>query len=126
MKDINQVMIRGRVGNVRTLGANGGVLSLSVVTKESYQDKKTGEWKDNSTWHRVKAFSSRKGLPPFDAFDKGMTVLVLGKLTVNRYEDSDGNERETVEIEASDISIIRNEDAKRSGSAKKNRYNEDF
>lgn len=105
MKDINQVTIRGRVGSVNIFGKDSNVLSLSVATTESYKDR-TGRWNDITTWHRVKAFSGRSGIPPFSALRKGMVVQVEGKLSTNKFVGKDGNEREMTEIEANEITCV--------------------
>lgn len=130
MRDINQVTLRGRVGSVKTFGQANNVASISVATTESYQDR-SGKWQDTTTWHRVKAFANNRNLPPFDSLEKGMIVQVTGKLTNNKFKDRDGNERENVEIEASDIVVILDQKADRYQKQapigeKAHNYEEDF
>ena len=128
MKDINRVELRGRVGNIQFFGRENNVASISVSTRESYQDRKTGEWTDVTTWHRVKAFTSNKALPPLDTIEKGMIISVIGSLSTNKYTDRDGNDRENTEITASDIAIIRDAKAaqKPQGAGRAANYDDDF
>lgn len=131
MKDINQVTIRGHIGNVRTFGRENNVASISVATTESYKDR-NGKWQEITTWHRVKAFASNSAIPPFESLQKGMLVLVNGKLTTNSYTDKDGNERESTEIDAAEIVGIIDlkadygEQSRPRGNQRQNNYDEDF
>lgn len=127
IKDINQVTIRGRVGNIKVFGKENNVLSISVATTESYKDR-SGRWNDITTWHRVKAFAGRPGLPPFSALQKGMIVQVAGKLSTNKFTGQDGNEREVTEIEAAEIVVISDvkENDLPADNSRPHNYEEDF
>ena len=128
MKDINQVTLRGRVGSAKTFGRENNVLSLSVATTESYQDR-GGNWQEVVTWHRVKAFANNRNIPSFDSFEKGMVVYVHGKISTNKYTDKDGNDRETIEIEATDIAIVdteRGANKGQGGNRGRNNDDQDF
>lgn len=128
MKDINRVELRGRVGSIQFFGRDNNIASISIATGENYKDK-NGEWKEVTTWLRVKAFPNNKNLPPLDTIEKGMIISVIGRIAVSKYKDRDGNERESVEIEANDMVIIQDAKAAQNAhnSGKSFNYNdEDF
>lgn len=128
MKDINRVELRGRVGSIQFFGRDNNIASISIATGENYKDK-NGEWKEVTTWLRVKAFPNNKNLPPLDTIEKGMIISVIGRIAVSKYKDRDGNERESVEIEATDIAIIdteRGANKGQGGNRGRNNDDQDF
>lgn len=129
MKDINQVTLRGHIGSVRFFGQNNSIASISVATTDGYRDK-SGEWKETTTWHRVKAFSSRPGMIDFSLLEKGQAIEVNGKIATSKYTDREGNERESTEVEANDLVIILDQRAasnnKQGGNRAFNYNDEDF
>lgn len=53
---VNKVIIVGNVGRqpgVRFLQEGTKVVNFSVATNETWKDKKTGERKERTEWHRV-------------------------------------------------------------------------
>lgn len=105
MRDINRIELLGRVGadpKIHKFDNGGEVVEFSLATKESWKDKKTGEWQDRSTWHKVKAFSPKnggRGIVGYveDALYKGATVRVLGQQTHREY-DKNGEKRYSAEV----------------------------
>lgn len=125
MKDINEVRVRGRIGSVKFFGQNNGIASISVATNDGYKDR-SGNWVDITTWHRVKAFATRPGMIDLSHLEKGQYIEVSGKITNNKYKDSNGNDRETVEIEAADIVVIADTERKNAGRNGHHDYEEEF
>lgn len=128
MKDINQVILRGRIGNIKVFGRENNVASISVATTENYKDK-SGKWNEVVSWHRVKAFSSNPAIPPFDTLEKGMNIQVAGKLTYNSYTDRDGVTKESVDIQADEIILVedlRMAAGRNAQPQKAHNYEEDF
>lgn len=65
-----------------------------------------GEWVDGETnWFRVTVFGA-KAEAVADSFKKGDTVLVVGELKQNTYQDKDGNEKTSMEIAAKDVGLV--------------------
>ena len=59
-RGINKVMIIGNLGSnpeIRYMPSGASVCSMSVATSESWKDKKTGEKKLRTEWHRIKLFN---------------------------------------------------------------------
>ena len=125
MKDINEVRVRGRIGSIKFFGSNNGIASISVATNDGYKDK-SGEWHETTTWHRVKAFATKPGMIDFSLLEKGKTIEATGKIVNNSYKDGNGNERESMEIEAADIVIIADGKADNRGRGGNRDYDEEF
>lgn len=105
MEQLNQVIIRGIVGNARiqTIG-NTEMVRFSVATTYSQNDK-AGNVVYETTWHAVTAFKNDR-MPDFATIVRGAGVEVKGRLRNQRYVDSDGNDRTTTDILANEVAVI--------------------
>ena len=88
---------------VRTFG-NTQIVSFPVPVSNGYKDK-NGEWIDRTTWFNVKSMSEFLNKAILEHVHKGMVVTVVGRLSVNKYNNSDGREVTTVEILADNLSF---------------------
>lgn len=102
--------------------AGVAVASFRIASTPRYLDKATGEWKDQdslfltcSAWRQL-----AEGIA--ETFEKGMRVIVTGRLRQRSYEDREGSKRTVCEVEADDCGpSLRNASARvtrasRSGS----------
>jgi single-strand DNA-binding protein len=101
MAGINKVTLIGHLGRdpeIRNFQNGGRVASFSVATSESWKDKKTGERKEKTEWHRVAVLS--EGLVGIveKYLKKGGRVYIEGRLETREYSDKDGVKRYTTEI----------------------------
>ncbi len=99
---VNRVILIGNLGRdpeVRRLESGAAVAKFSVATNESYQDKTTGEWQDQTEWHEIVAWRGRAEQAE-KVFKKGMTVYIEGKLTHRKYTDANNIERYRTEVVA--------------------------
>jgi single-strand DNA-binding protein len=98
---INEVTLLGNLGRdpeIRSTQTGDRITSLAIATSESWTDKRSGERKERTEWHRVVVF--RDGLAPVIEkwAHKGSKVMVRGKLVTRKWTDNDGVERYTTEI----------------------------
>jgi single-strand DNA-binding protein len=99
MPSFNRITIVGHVGRAPELKytqSNIAFCTFSVATSKRWKDKNTDEWKENTTWHRVKAW--RYDAEKAAKLDKGSLVLVEGTLESEEWTDKEGNKRETMII----------------------------
>lgn len=57
-RGVNKVILVGNLGQdpeVRYMPNGNAVTGLSLATSESWRDKQTGENRENTEWHRVRA-----------------------------------------------------------------------
>lgn len=113
MSSLNKAMIIGRLGqdpDVRYTQSNTAVANLSVATSERYKDK-SGEWKENTEWHRVVAWGRLAEICQ-EYLKKGSQVYIEGPIQTRQWEDKDGQTRYTTEIKALTMTML---DSKGSG-----------
>lgn len=105
MEQLNQVIIRGIVGNARVQNiGDTEMIRFSVATNHSFKNR-SGEAVIETTWHQVTAFKNDK-MPDFSAIVKGVGVEVKGRLRNQRFTDANGAERTVTEILASQINVM--------------------
>ena len=111
-KTVNRVEIVGHVGadpKITTFEDKKQVARLSVATDDSYKDR-SGEWRQETTWHAVVAWSG-KDMPPFTEIKKGQCVSVQGKIRNRSYEGRDGQTRYFYEILAHSLKVLASEES---------------
>lgn len=105
MAGLNKVMLIGRIGkdpDIYTFESGTKKVSFPLATTESYRDKNTNEWVDQTEWHNVAGYRYLAE----KHFAKGDLVYVEGKIKNRKYQDKDGNDRYFTEILADKINII--------------------
>jgi single-strand DNA-binding protein len=98
---VNKVILVGNVGRdpeARTMQNGGKVVSFSVATSESWNDKMSGDRKEKTQWHRIAIFNEKLGEIAERYVKKGSKVYLEGQIESRKYTDKDGQERETTEI----------------------------
>ena len=98
---VNKVILIGNLGRdpeSRTMQSGGKVVSFSIATSESWNDKASGERREKTQWHRIAIFNEKLGEVAEKYLKKGSTVYVEGALESRKYTDKDGVERETTEV----------------------------
>lgn len=110
MQQLNQVLLRGHVGNIRVQTVAGKQMArLSVATNYAYKSRE-GDPVVETTWSQVVAFEGPK-MPDFSQIAKGTPVEVKGRLRSQRYTDADGVERTAYEILANQVTVVENTDS---------------
>lgn len=105
MAGLNKVILIGRIGkDPETYSFEDGTkkISFTLATTESYRDRNTGSWVDQTEWHNIVGyrFLAEKN------FAKGDLVYIEGKIKTRKYNDKDGNERYITEILSEKINIL--------------------
>ena len=98
---VNKVILVGNLGRdpeSRTMQSGGKVVSFSIATSESWNDKASGERKEKTQWHRIAIFNEKLGEIAEKYLKKGAKVYLEGSLESRKYTDKDGVERETTEV----------------------------
>lgn len=98
---VNKVILIGNLGRdpeARTMQNGGKVVSFSIATSETWNDKASGERKEKTQWHRIAIFNEKLGEIAEKYLKKGSTVYLEGSLESRKFTDKDGAERETFEV----------------------------
>jgi single-strand DNA-binding protein len=98
---VNKVILIGNLGKdpeARSMGSGGEVVSFSIATSESWNDKQSGEKREKTEWHNIVIFNENLGRIAKQYLRKGSSVYVEGQLQTRKWQDKDNNDRYTTEI----------------------------
>ncbi|HDR0730289.1 single-stranded DNA-binding protein [Histophilus somni] len=108
MAGINKVIIVGNLGNdpeMRTMPNGEAVANISVATSESWNDKNTGERRELTEWHRI-VFYRRQAEVCGQYLRKGSKVYIEGRLRTRKWQDQNGQDRYTTEIQGDVLQML--------------------
>ena len=108
MAGINKVIIVGHLGNdpeMRTMPNGDAVANISVATSESWNDRNTGERREVTEWHRI-VFYRRQAEICGEYLRKGSQVYVEGRLKTRKWQDNNGQDRYTTEIQGDVLQML--------------------
>ena len=108
MAGINKVIIVGFLGNdpdVRTMPNGELVVNISVATSESWTDKNSGEKKELTEWHRIVIYRKLAEIAA-QYLHKGSQVYVEGRLKTRKWQDNNGQDRYTTEIQGDNLQML--------------------
>ena len=114
MAGINKVIIVGRLGNdpeIRTMPNGEAVANISVATSETWADKNTGERRETTEWHRMVFYRCQAEVVG-EYLRKGSQVYVEGRLRTRKWQDQNGQDRYTTEIQGDVMQML---DSRQSG-----------
>jgi single-strand DNA-binding protein len=97
---LNRHEIIGRLGadpEARRTSNGDLIVSMRVVTSDTWRDKSTGEKKEKSEWHTVVIFNPNIAKTAEQYLKKGNIVFISGKIRTRRWEDQNGNTRYSTE-----------------------------
>ena len=98
---LNRIELRGVVGSARTMKVSESEVTRFSVATDYFFKNKEGEAVVETTWHSVMAWD--KGLSELKRGDK---VEVVGRIRNTRYTDSEGMERTSTEVVASEVKVL--------------------
>ena len=98
---VNRVILIGNLGadpEVKSLESGVSVARLRLATSESYKDKNTNEWKENTEWHTITLWRNLAERAE-STLRKGMQIYVEGKLSTRKWKDeATGQDKYSTEI----------------------------
>ena len=106
-RSVNKVTIIGTLGRdpeMKYLPSGSAVVTVSVATDESYNDKQSGQKVEKTEWHRMTAFGKLAEIIG-QYLKKGSKAYFEGKLRTNEYE-KDGIKRYSTEIVVNDMMML--------------------
>lgn len=105
MKSMNRVQLIGNLGadpEVRRTQNGDAVATLSIATTERWTDKQTGKENESTEWHRCVLWRQLAEISE-KHLRKGARVFVEGKLKTRKWQDQQGQDRYTTEIQVRDM-----------------------
>jgi single-strand DNA-binding protein len=98
---VNKVILVGNLGRdpeIRNNQAGDKIVSFTLATSETWNDKASGERKERTEWHRVVVFNTQIADVAERFLKKGTKVYVEGQLRTRKWTDQGGVERYATEI----------------------------
>jgi single-strand DNA-binding protein len=96
-----KVILVGNLGKnpeVRNSQAGDKIVSFTLATSETWNDRASGERKERTEWHRVVVFNEQIANVAEKYLKKGAKVYVEGQLQTRKWTDQAGAERYSTEI----------------------------
>lgn len=103
----NKIIIVGNLGRdpeLRYTPQGKAVCSFSMATNEKKRDK-SGELQDVTTWFRVTLWGNQAETAS-KYLAKGRQVYIEGRLRIEEWTDRDNNNRQSLEVTASDMHFL--------------------
>jgi len=107
-RGVNKVILVGNLGQdpeTKTTQTGSAIANITVATSEEWKDKQSGEKQERTEWHRV-CFFGRLAEIVGQYLSKGSKVYIEGSLRTRKWKDSNGQDRYTTEIVASEMQML--------------------
>jgi single-strand DNA-binding protein len=98
---VNKVILVGNLGKdpeVRTTQNGNKIVSLTIATSESWNDKQSGERKERTEWTNIVIMNDAIAGVAEKYLNKGSKAYVEGKLQTRKWQDKSGQDRYTTEV----------------------------
>ncbi len=105
-RTVNKVILVGHLGRdaeTRFTAGGAACTNFSVATNRRWKDQQTGEWKEETDWHRIVLWR-QENLANY--LTKGTQVYVEGRLQTRSYDDKDGKKVYTTEVVADNVILL--------------------
>ena len=98
---VNKVILIGNLGadpEIKSFQNGGRIANMKIATSENWKDRATGERRERTEWHTV--VIKRDGLLGVVEryLKKGRKIYIEGSLQTRKWQDRDGNDRYTTEV----------------------------
>jgi len=107
MASVNKVILVGNLGRdpeVRYMPSGDALASFSIATTDNWKDK-NGQKQERTEWHRISMFGKLAEIAG-EYLKKGSSVYVEGRLQTRKWQDKEGNERQTTEVVADRMQML--------------------
>ncbi len=101
MSGLNKAIVIGHVGKdpeIRATQDGRRVANFSVATSEAWTDKRSGERRERTEWHRIAVFNDNIINVVEKYVKKGSLICVIGSMRTRKWTDQQGVGRYTTEI----------------------------
>ena len=108
MASVNKVILVGNLGRdpeMRTFPSGDQVANVTLATTDKWRDKQSGEPREHTEWHRL-VFNGKLAEIAGQYLKKGSAVYIEGRIRTRKWQDKEGQERYTTEIEASEMQML--------------------
>jgi single-strand DNA-binding protein len=107
-RGVNKVILVGNLGKdpeTRYMPSGKAVTNFSLATTETWKDKQTGEQREQTEWHNIVMYDRLAEIAA-EYLRKGSQVYIEGKLRTRKWQDKEGRDRYTTEINAQEMQML--------------------
>ena len=108
-RSMNKVILVGNLGKdpeMRYMPNGNAVANFSIATTESWKNKQTGEYENQTEWHNLTVFG-KFGEMCGQYLKKGAKVYVEGKIKTEKWQDkTSGQDRFSTKIIVSELQMM--------------------
>lgn len=108
MASLNKAILIGNLGadpETRYMTNGDCVCNVRLATTDTWKDKASGEQREATEWHRV-TFYRRLGEIAGQYLKKGSQIYIEGRIKTRKWQDKDGQDRYTTEVEATELKML--------------------
>jgi len=105
-RSVNKVILLGNLGKdaeTKYTPSGTAVSNFTLATNRRWKDQQSGEWKEETEWHRCVLWRSENRA---NYLTKGTPVYIEGRLQTRSWEDKDGQKRYTTEVVCEDLILL--------------------
>ncbi len=105
-RSVNKVILLGNLGKdaeTKYTPSGTAVSNFTLATNRRWKDQQTGEWKEETEWHRCVLWRSENRA---NYLTKGTNVYIEGRLQTRSWDDKDGQKRYTTEVVVEDLILL--------------------
>ena len=98
---VNKVILIGNLGadpEIKSFQSGGRIANLRIATSENWKDRATGERRERTEWHTVVINGDGLVGVVERYLKKGSKIYIEGSLRTRKWQDRDGNDRYTTEV----------------------------
>jgi len=128
-RSINKVILVGNLGKdpeMRYMPNGNAVANFSIATTESWKNKQTGEYENQTEWHNLTVYG-KFGEMCGQYLKKGAKVYVEGKLKTRKWQDkTTGQDKYATDVIVSELQMMDSNNAGQGGQQFQGNQNQQF
>ena len=108
MGSLNKTQLIGNLGadpEIKALPDGTAVCNISIATTEKWRDKASNQTKEHTEWHKAVLYRRLAEIAG-QYLSKGSQIYIEGKLRTRKWQDNNGIERYTTEIEVAELQML--------------------
>jgi len=128
-RSINKVILVGNLGKdpeMRYMPNGNAVANFSIATTESWKNKQTGEYENQTEWHNLTVYG-KFGEMCGQYLKKGAKVYVEGKLKTRKWQDkTTGQDKYATDVIVSELQMMDSNNNSQGGQQFQGNQNQQF
>ena len=107
-RGVNKAILIGNLGadpDTRYMPSGSAVTNCRIATTEAWKDRETGDQQERTEWHNI-VFFGRLAEIAGEYLRKGSQVYIEGRLRTRKWQEREGNDRWTTEINADQMQML--------------------